>query len=284
MQYFAHSLKACAPLALALLISACGEEDDLSVSQSESQDSQESQQLEADRSERSQDPREEAAIRRQNPEPEQSNLVVEVSPPSPSVGAQPELAPVSPRENTQPIENSQPVDQQPVDQQPVGDGQPTVALVADTGGSLNSSATQLRWNAQNVESCETSGAWQGDVPSSGTRSLTFESAGPQTYRISCQGPLGTAVAMVTILVESTSLAWEPPARNTDGSELTDLAGYNLYYGTEPGAYTEVRALPNPEVTEVELPVEPGTYYLAMTAYDETGNESDLSNEIVRIIN
>ena len=91
------------------------------------------------------------------------------------------------------------------------------------------------------------------------------------------------MAMVTVTVECTSLAWEAPASNTDGTELTDLAGYNLYYGTEPGQYSQVRSVRDPSQTELELPVEPGTYYLAMTAYDMTGNESELSNEITRVI-
>ena len=89
--------------------------------------------------------------------------------------------------------------------------------------------------------------------------------------------------MVTVTVESTSLAWQAPASNTDGSELTDLAGYNLYYGTESGRYSQVKPLRDPSKTSFELPVEPGTYYLAMTAYDASGNESELSNEIMRTV-
>jgi len=89
------------------------------------------------------------------------------------------------------------------------------------------------------------------------------------------------MAMVTITVESTALAWQPPVQNTNGTALTDLAGYNLYYGTESGRYTQMRPVRDASQTNLELPVEPGTYYLAMTAYDTTGNESELSNEIVR---
>ncbi len=30
-----------------------------------------------------------------------------------------------------------------------------------------------------------------------------------------------------------TVAWIPPTRNSDGSTITDLAGYTIYYGTSP---------------------------------------------------
>lgn len=36
--------------------------------------------------------------------------------------------------------------------------------------------------------------------------------------------------------ETVALAWDPPATNTDGTVLTDLAGFNLYQGNASGAY------------------------------------------------
>ena len=35
------------------------------------------------------------------------------------------------------------------------------------------------------------------------------------------------------------LAWDAPALNTDGSALTDLTGYKVYYGPSSGNYTGV---------------------------------------------
>jgi hypothetical protein len=34
------------------------------------------------------------------------------------------------------------------------------------------------------------------------------------------------------------LAWDPPTNNTDGTPLTDLAGYNVYYSSVVVAYRE----------------------------------------------
>ena len=34
------------------------------------------------------------------------------------------------------------------------------------------------------------------------------------------------------------VSWTPPTENTDGSTLTDLAGYRIRYGTSPGSYSD----------------------------------------------
>ena len=41
-----------------------------------------------------------------------------------------------------------------------------------------------------------------------------------------------------VLAGQASLSWEAPATNEDGTSLTDLNGYKIYYGTAPGNYTQ----------------------------------------------
>ena len=236
-----HTLKACGPLALALVLTACGDKINSTQSLADSSSADPITTL-AESS---------AEAPARSPDPVQSTVTEEFSTP----GA----------EST------------------ASGGDPVVTLIARTNNDRNGSGTQLEWSAENVQECQTSGAWEGAVQTAGVVNINHEASGDHTYLISCRGSEGTAMAMVTVTVESTSLAWEAPASNTDGTELTDLAGYNLYYGTEPGQYSQVRSVRDPSQTELELPVEPGTYYLAMTAYDMTGNESELSNEITRVI-
>jgi len=77
-------------------------------------------------------------------------------------------------------------------------------------------------------------------------------------------------------VSSVSLEWSP---NTDPS----VAGYNVYYGAASRAYTNVVDVGTSPTTEVGGLVEGGTYYFAVTAYDDFGDESDYSVETVYIV-
>ena len=77
---------------------------------------------------------------------------------------------------------------------------------------------------------------------------------------------------------SLMLSWAAPTTNEDGSALTDLAGYKLYYGNAPGIYSNVITVGDYTTAEIGELVS-GTYYLTVTAYDIYGNESAFSNEI-----
>lgn len=84
------------------------------------------------------------------------------------------------------------------------------------------------------------------------------------------------------------LSWAEPTTNEDGSPLTDLAGYRLYWGASPAAYTEHLDLGLPSCTGggtqsrcaytlTGLPA--GTWYFTVTAYNDAGDESLFSNEV-----
>jgi|GEM_PF-2319093 len=284
MLYFTRTIKTCGPVALALALSACGEKaaessaavDNLTVPQAQSGDASPAllAQASSDSSQSSAPvgPSQSDQIRLTD-----GNTVIS----EPIQNSQPDNPAPVVTDRSRPIGENLPVQPEPP---AASDGSPYVSIIARTDNGLNTSGTSLVWEAENVETCEASGAWEGSVGANGELSLEHSESGELTYMISCRGAQGTAMATVTVNVESTALAWEPPAQNTNGSEITDLAGYNLYFGTEPGRYNQVRPVRDASQTELELPVEPGTYYLAMTAYDMSGNESELSNEIIRIVN
>jgi hypothetical protein len=75
------------------------------------------------------------------------------------------------------------------------------------------------------------------------------------------------------------LAWDAPTTNSDGSPLTDLAGYYVYYGTASGVYGPPVDAKN--VTTYTLTgLTPGqTYFIAVTAYDISQNQSQFSFEV-----
>jgi hypothetical protein len=87
-----------------------------------------------------------------------------------------------------------------------------------------------------------------------------------------------SIDVVATATGSISLSWVPPTQRDDGSPLTNLAGYNLHWGTALGHDPNLASIPNPGVATYvvdELP--PGTYYLVATAYDSNGIESVYSN-------
>ncbi len=75
-----------------------------------------------------------------------------------------------------------------------------------------------------------------------------------------------------------TLNWTAPSTNTDGTPLTDLSGYNLYYGTSSGTYTNSITLTN-VITYTLNNLSNGTYYFVVTAYTTAGLESTPSNEV-----
>lgn len=76
---------------------------------------------------------------------------------------------------------------------------------------------------------------------------------------------------------SATLSWEPPTQRTDGSPLTDLAGYRIAYGNSPDNLGQGVTLNNPGVTRYVVEnLSRGTWYFAMKAFDTSGSESDSS--------
>ncbi len=93
---------------------------------------------------------------------------------------------------------------------------------------------------------------------------------------------GASVTNVTVTCEA-ALAWDAPVSDIDGSPVTGVAGYRIYYGTSPGVYTgsiDVGSTPRYAIADFSAAVPPGAYYISVTAYDADGTtESSFSNEI-----
>ena len=77
---------------------------------------------------------------------------------------------------------------------------------------------------------------------------------------------------------SATLSWTPPTENTDGTPVTDLAGYHIYYGTTEGAWTStITVLEATETSYVVSGLAPGTYYFTVVAFNTAGDDSPESN-------
>jgi hypothetical protein len=78
-----------------------------------------------------------------------------------------------------------------------------------------------------------------------------------------------------------ALSWVAPTENVDGSPLTDLAAYRVYYGEASRAYTAQRHIDDRTQTSTTITLPSGDYFVAMTALDAEGNESAYSNEVLK---
>ena len=78
------------------------------------------------------------------------------------------------------------------------------------------------------------------------------------------------------------LSWDVPTTNADGTPLTDLAGFKVYYGNASGIYTKIIDVGN-ITTYVVSNLSPGPHYFTVTAYNISGYESDYSVESSKTI-
>lgn len=81
-----------------------------------------------------------------------------------------------------------------------------------------------------------------------------------------------------------ALTWVAPSLRQDGTplSLSEIGGYKIYYGTKSGNYIDAVDIDDGSVTSVSLgnlPIPKGTYFVAMTALDVDGRESQFSFEV-----
>jgi Fibronectin type III domain len=73
---------------------------------------------------------------------------------------------------------------------------------------------------------------------------------------------------------SATLSWLAPTQNTNGSALTNLGGFRIYYGTDPARLTSKITLSSPGLLTyvIEGLTVGTTYYFAVTAVTSGGVE------------
>ena len=98
-------------------------------------------------------------------------------------------------------------------------------------------------------------------------------------------PFSIEVVAAAAGTGSVSISWTPPTQNEDGSQLTDLVGYRVYWGRSGNGYSNVARIDNASVTRfvVEF-LPPGDYELVATAVNRSGVESRFSNAVTKRVN
>jgi Putative Ig domain len=75
-----------------------------------------------------------------------------------------------------------------------------------------------------------------------------------------------------------SLQWTIPTTNTNGTPLTDLAGFTINYGTSADALTQTVTVASATMTTYTVQgLAAGTWYFTITAYTSVGTKSSPSD-------
>jgi hypothetical protein len=76
-----------------------------------------------------------------------------------------------------------------------------------------------------------------------------------------------------------TVKWVAPTENSDGTALTNLAGYTVYYGTDASTLTQAQSVQvsNPATLSYTVSgLTSGTWYFAVASYTTSGQASTLS--------
>jgi hypothetical protein len=110
-------------------------------------------------------------------------------------------------------------------------------------------------------------------------------------------PLAIAACPDPIPVDTICLEWLAPTQNVDGSTLTDLDGFEVFWALTAGDWQQSRKIDIPDETQTEFttpatPISipsPGPgggdvqVFFVMTAYDGEGNVSGFSNQVGKVV-
>ena len=161
-------------------------------------------------------------------------------------------------------------------------GTPSGAVVADRAYSFTPTATDTAGNAltfsvQNAPSWATFNSGTGElsgtptVANVGTFSKIILSVSDGTHIASLPQ---FSIAVTEMALGDATLTWTRPTHNTDGTPLTNLAGYRIYYGNQANALTQTIQINNAGTTALVVGnLTPGTWYFAISAFSSAQAES-----------
>lgn len=179
---------------------------------------------------------------------------------------------------------------------PTISGTPSTAATVGTAYTFTPKASDTDGDALSF-SVQNKPAWASFSAATGALSGTPATANVGTYGnivISVSdGHTSASLAPFSIAVSQSSgsgstgtatVSWSAPTTNTDGSALTDLAGYHVYYGTSPSSLTKVISVASAGATSYTIgSLSSATWYFGVTAYTTSGAESAISSVVSKTV-
>ena len=88
------------------------------------------------------------------------------------------------------------------------------------------------------------------------------------------------IDVTQVALGSVTLSWTPPTTNADGSPMTDLAGYRIYYGRTSTTLDQIVNVTNAGMTRFVVEnLSPSSWFFSMTSVNSSGVESALSTVV-----
>jgi hypothetical protein len=138
-------------------------------------------------------------------------------------------------------------------------------------------AVPLRFNIENKP------RWASFDAATGSLTGTPSAADVGTYEhilISATNGLGRAalpefsISVTQTAMGSVTVSWVPPTTNSDGTPITNLAGYRISYGTSPTALLQTISVATPGLTNYLIDnLTPGIWYFSIEAINSQGLNS-----------
>lgn len=173
----------------------------------------------------------------------------------------------------------------PSNSAPTISGTPTTTVSAGAAYNFQPTAADpngdtLTFSIQNAPSWATFSTTTGRLSgtpaaaNAGTYSNIVISVSDGTNRVSLPA---FSITVSQSVNGSATLSWTPPTSNTDGTTLSNLAGYRVVYGRTSTSLDQVVQISNASVSTYTVSgLSSGTWYFAVKAYNAAGAESDLS--------
>jgi hypothetical protein len=154
-------------------------------------------------------------------------------------------------------------------------GDPTVTIDASPKSGPSPLATTVSWTSTECATL-TAGStygWNGVVTSaSGSKKLSGILTNT-TLSLTCD----------PVVAKSASIAWTYDWLYTDGTAVSNKAGFRVFYGTAADQLTQTLEVKDPSLRSADIELPAGTWYFQMLAFTSYGIESPRSNVISRTL-
>ncbi len=157
-----------------------------------------------------------------------------------------------------------------------GGGGPPAPVIVSIGATPTAlvlgQSTTLNWSSSNASECEASGAWGGNVGPSGTQVVTPPFPGTFTYRLNCDGTLGSASVVVAAAapVPTVNLSLTPASLAAGQQSLLTWSTTNATSCTASGAWAGAQSSSGSiQVSQASA----GTYFYSLACTGAGGTAS-----------